>query len=51
MQTTEEHLRALMIDGLNGDAKAHEALLRLLVAALVLWRVEKFPLRSQHPGF
>ena len=34
MQTTEEHLRALMIDGLNGDAKAHEALLRLLVPLL-----------------
>ncbi|MFD1106424.1 sigma-70 family RNA polymerase sigma factor [Sphingobium olei] len=34
MQATEEHLRALMIDGLNGDADAHEALLRLLVPLL-----------------
>lgn len=34
MQATEEHLRALMIDGLNGDAEAHEALLRLLVPLL-----------------
>lgn len=34
MQTTEEHLRALMIDGLDGDAAAHEALLRLLVPLL-----------------
>jgi RNA polymerase sigma factor (sigma-70 family) len=34
MQATEEHLRALMIGGLNGDAEAHEALLRLLVPLL-----------------
>ena len=34
MQTTEEHLRALMIDGLDGDADAHAALLRLLVPLL-----------------
>lgn len=34
MQTTEEHLRALMIDGLDGDAAAHAALLRLLVPLL-----------------
>lgn len=34
MQTTEEHLRALMIAGLDGDAAAHAALLRLLVPLL-----------------
>lgn len=34
MQTTEEHLRALMIDGLDGDAAAHAALLRQLVPLL-----------------
>lgn len=34
MQTTEEHLRALMIDGLDGDAAAHAVLLRLLVPLL-----------------
>jgi RNA polymerase sigma factor (sigma-70 family) len=34
MQATEEHLRALMIAGLNGDAAAHKALLRLLVPLL-----------------
>ncbi|WP_278376889.1 sigma-70 family RNA polymerase sigma factor [Sphingobium yanoikuyae] len=34
MQTTEEHLRALMIDGLDGDAAAYAALLRLLVPLL-----------------
>ena len=34
MKTTEEHLRALMLDGLEGDAAAHAALLRLLVPLL-----------------
>ncbi len=34
MQTTEEHLRMLMTDGLDGDAAAHAALLRLLVPLL-----------------
>ncbi|UOM35667.1 sigma-70 family RNA polymerase sigma factor [Acuticoccus sp. I52.16.1] len=34
MQSTERALRGLMIDGLNGDASAHAALLRLLVPIL-----------------
>ncbi|HTG39131.1 sigma-70 family RNA polymerase sigma factor [Sphingomonas sp.] len=34
MRTNEEVLRSLMIDGLDGDAAAHTALLRLLVPLL-----------------
>jgi RNA polymerase sigma factor (sigma-70 family) len=34
MQTDEEVMRGLMIDGLDGDAAAHAALLRLLVPLL-----------------
>ncbi len=34
MALSETHLRALMVDSLGGDARAHEALLRVLLPLL-----------------